>query len=99
MSGGGAAGRRGSLKRWADFVDDEREEHVVQIDNDPIWASKAAWEADIEHWSSHYSEELATAWHALKEHCDGQGLPFLESASFPVFVEFMFSNSSKRISV
>lgn len=94
----GAAGRRGSLQRWADAVDGgDDEECVHEFPDSSAWAAKGDWEAPIEHWISHYSEELATAWHILKEYCESQGLPFLENATFTDFAEFVFKLSSKRM--
>lgn len=92
MSG---AGRRGALTRWADIVDDKEEEN--ELPDSSAWASRGDWEAPIEHWSSHYSEELATAWHILKEYFESQGLPILQKAQFNAFVEFAFKNSSPAI--
>ena len=90
------AGRRGHLDRWADIVDTEGGDPSERTDQ-PGWSSKASWEADIEHWSSMWSDELVTAWHILREHCASAGLPFLEKGSYSDFVEFVFKYSSQAL--
>ena len=98
MPDGGGAGRRGNINRWADLVElDDKEDVDISDPSREAWASKAPWEAPIEHWSSHFSEELCTAWHILKEYCESQGLPLLENASYPDFVDFAFKYSSKHL--
>lgn len=51
---------------------------------------------DHEQWYDAWSEELVTTYHILKEHCDSQGLPFLENLQFSDFIDFAYHFSSKR---
>ena len=53
-------------------------------------------EHDPEVWADYLSEELATAYHILQDWIHSQGLPILDSCSFPDFVEFCFKYSSGR---
>lgn len=51
---------------------------------------------DVEEWADYMSEELASAYHILKDWFDGMGLPVLEYCTFHKFVEFCYENSSGR---
>lgn len=88
---GGAAGRRGILKKHRDQPDtehdfDNQEEDFFQtpIDN-------------IEEWSNYLSEELAETYHVLVDHCSSIGADFFASNQgfFPDFVEWAFQTSSR----
>jgi hypothetical protein len=46
-------------------------------------------------WVSAWEEELATAYHVLKDHCQSQGLLVLDECSFHDFAHFAFGVSSK----
>ena len=50
---------------------------------------------DQQVWYDAWSDELMTTYHILKEHCESQGLPFLENCSFSNFLDFAFKHSSK----
>jgi hypothetical protein len=49
---------------------------------------------DPEVWMDHWSEELVTLWHALKDHSFGMGCAILDACDFPAFAEFCFKHSS-----
>jgi hypothetical protein len=89
MSGAGRRGRRHI-----------NEQHLEQSDEDPVVDSGSFYHryylVDPEQWYDAWSEELVTTYHILKEHCNSQGLPFLEDCSFSNFIDFAFRHSSKR---
>ena len=51
---------------------------------------------DEDQWYDAWSEELVTTYHILKDHCESQGLPFLETCTFSNFLDFAYRFSSKR---
>lgn len=50
---------------------------------------------DPDEWVSAWEEELVTAYHALKDHCQSLGLLILDECSFHDFAHFAFGVSSK----
>lgn len=50
---------------------------------------------DPEVWQDHWSEELVTLWHGLKDHCDMMGVPVLDRCDFPAFATFCWQHSSR----
>ena len=74
-------------KRKAEEYTEEHEEDIVEYE---------LYEDDVEVWTDYMSEELATAYHILKEFIDSQGLPILDACSFHDFVEFCYKFSSGR---
>jgi hypothetical protein len=51
---------------------------------------------DQERWYDAWTEELVTTYHVLIDHCQTNGLPFLETCTFADFLDFAFRHSSKR---
>lgn len=51
---------------------------------------------DQEQWYDAWTDELLTTYHTLIDHCQSNGLPFLETCTFADFIEFAFRLSSKR---
>lgn len=51
---------------------------------------------DQEQWYDAWSDELLTTYYALIDHCQSNGLPFLETCTFADFLDFAFRLSSKR---
>lgn len=52
--------------------------------------------AHREQWYDAWTEELLTTYHTLIDHCQSNGLPFLETCTFSDFLDFAFRHSSKR---
>ena len=87
MSG---AGRRGVKAPQKERLEDTEEE----FDSNSFFYKHIL--SDQDQWYDAWSEELVTTYHILKDHCDSQGLPFLENCSFTDFLDFTFRHSSKR---
>lgn len=52
---------------------------------------------DKDAWYDCWSEELVTTYHILIDHCQANGLPFLDNqCTFTDFIDFAFQHSSKR---
>jgi nucleoside phosphorylase len=50
---------------------------------------------DPDEWISAWEEELVTAYHVLKDHCQSLGLLVLDECSFHDFAHFAFAVSSR----
>ncbi len=51
---------------------------------------------DPEVWMDHWSEELVTLWHVLREQAASMGAAVLDSCAFPAFAQFCWEHSSRR---
>lgn len=86
----GAAGRRGEIRRDADG-----EPYLSESELEALELSLQARDLDPEEWFDHWSEELATLYHALVDHAQANGWPLLDRSRFPDFVDFAYSHSTK----
>ena len=50
---------------------------------------------DPEEWADYWSEELAILYHHARDHADQYGWAILDTCTFPDFVQFCWSHSSK----
>jgi hypothetical protein len=89
MSG---AGRRGRKPQTDVGFEEYPEDEVARSGS----FFRQAFLIDREQWYDAWSDELVTTYHILKDHCESQGLPFLETCSFHDFLDFAFKHSSKR---
>ena len=52
---------------------------------------------NIEHWCSSLEDDLLDCWHTVQDMTRSRGLPLLERATFPDFVDFCWKFSSRHI--
>lgn len=50
---------------------------------------------DPEVWMDHWSEELVSLWHSLREHSQSMGAAVLDRCDFPAFAQFCWERSSR----
>lgn len=50
---------------------------------------------DPEEWADYWSEELAILYHHARDHADQYGWAILDTCTFPEFVQFCWTHSSK----
>lgn len=50
---------------------------------------------DPEVWMDHWSEELVSLWHGLRDQCDAMGAAVLDRCDFPAFAQFCWERSSR----
>ena len=76
-----------ALEKLEDFVfpEDDVEDHLpADIEDDP------------EIWFDYFSEDVAAAYHILRDRIDAQGIPLLDKCTFTDFAEFCYMYSSGR---
>jgi hypothetical protein len=70
------------------------DEYVYESDVSDRTGAEPVLVTDPEVWMDHWSEELVTLWHSLRDHSHNMGCAILDTCDFPTFAEFCFKNSS-----